>query len=94
MNCSNIQLWLGIYIVCDVLEGTRTWWVGRGINGGPAELEGGATVRLCSIKAFALATVVHCTRLEFARQLCQKLVAVLMLGVFVDASFTPGPSNL
>lgn len=27
----------------------RTWWVGRGINGGSAELDGGATVYLDSI---------------------------------------------
>jgi hypothetical protein len=36
----------------------RTWWVGRGINGGSAELEDGTTVYLYSIEAFALAIVV------------------------------------
>jgi hypothetical protein len=34
---------------------------GRGIHGGSAELEGGATVYLYSIEAFALAIVVHYT---------------------------------
>jgi hypothetical protein len=43
-----------------VLESTRTWWVGRGINSGSAVLEGGATVCLYSIEAFALAIVVYC----------------------------------
>jgi hypothetical protein len=38
---------------------TRTWWIGRGINRGSAELESGATVYLYSMQAFALATYVH-----------------------------------
>jgi hypothetical protein len=40
---------------------TRTWWAGRGIHGGSAELEGGATVYPYSMEAFALAMVVHYT---------------------------------
>jgi hypothetical protein len=37
------------------------WWVGRGISGGSAELEGGATVYLYSVGTFALAIVIYCT---------------------------------
>jgi hypothetical protein len=40
---------------------TRTWWVGREISGGSEELEGGATVYIYSMQAFALAIVLHYT---------------------------------
>jgi hypothetical protein len=54
-----------VYVsVAVCLRRTRTWWAGRGRGGpdeGSAELEGGATVYLYSMEAFALAIVVHYT---------------------------------
>jgi hypothetical protein len=55
-----MRLRLGMCVACDVPKSTRTWWVGRGINGGSVELEGGVTVYLYGMQAFALATVIHC----------------------------------
>jgi hypothetical protein len=80
-----------VYIGRDVLESTRTWWVGRGINGGSADLERGAMIYLYGVETFALAVFIYCT----ARQFCQKLVAVTvsMLGVLDDTSYTLGPSS-
>jgi hypothetical protein len=37
------------------------WWIGRGINGGSAELEGGATAHFYDMQAFASVMVVHYT---------------------------------
>ena len=49
------------------------------------------------MQAFALAMVVLTPHLEVAQWLYRKLVAsavaALMLGVFVDMSYAPGPSN-
>ena len=46
------------------------------------------------MQAFALDIVVITLHLEAARWLCWKLIAVSMLGVFVDTIYPPEPSNL
>jgi hypothetical protein len=51
-------------LVAMCSRSVRTWWVGRGTNGGSAELEGGATVYLYGMEAFALAIVVYSTALR------------------------------
>jgi len=48
-------------VLCICISAASTWWIGRVINGGSAELKGGATVYLYGIEAFALARVVHYT---------------------------------
>jgi hypothetical protein len=56
-----MRLRLGMYVACDVPESTM-WWVGREINGGSAELEGGAMVYLYGMQAFAFSysRALHC----------------------------------
>jgi hypothetical protein len=44
-----MRLQLSIYISCDVLGEDENVVVGQGINGGSAELEGGATVQFYSM---------------------------------------------
>jgi hypothetical protein len=50
-----------ICIRCDVLKKDEDVMVGRGINGGSGELEGGAMVYLYNMETFALAMLVHYT---------------------------------
>jgi hypothetical protein len=50
-------------------------------------------IYLYDMQAFALAIIVHYTAPEIARWLYRKLIAVSMLGVFVDTSQTPGAFN-
>jgi hypothetical protein len=61
------------------------------------EVQRSAKVYLYSMQAFALAIIVHCTVFRSVQQPYQKLVAVtvavLMLGVLVDTSYTLGPLN-
>jgi autotransporter translocation and assembly factor TamB len=53
-------------------------------------------VYLYGMEAFALAIVVHCAASRSARWLYQMLIviAVSMLGVLINANYTPRPSNL
>jgi hypothetical protein len=53
-------------------------------------------VYLYSKEAFAFAIVVNCAASRSAQWLYQMLIAVAvsMLGVLVDTSYTPRPSNL
>jgi hypothetical protein len=57
-------------LVAMCLRRTKTWCVGRGLNGGSAELDGGATVYLYSIEAFTLAIVVHYTGISKLHDSC------------------------
>jgi len=65
------------------------WWVGRGINGGPAELYCRAARRFRVSHNRPLLCVS-----QFARWLYRKLIAVLMPGVFVDNELYAGASKL
>jgi hypothetical protein len=57
-------------------------------------MESGAIVYLYGMQAFALAIVVHYTSSWITRWLYLKLIAVPMLGVIIDMSYTLGPTNL
>lgn len=46
---------------CDVLEEYGDVVGRRGMNGGSAELEGGATVYLYSVETFTFAVFIYCT---------------------------------
>jgi hypothetical protein len=50
-------------------------------------------VYLYSMQAIALLWFCIALHLEVSRWLCRKLIAVSMLGVFVDMSYTSGPSK-
>lgn len=63
----------GMYVDCDLPESIRTWWVGRGINGGSAELEGVVIVSLYSMQAFVLAISMRYTCKGATRYLLERL---------------------